>query len=247
MPLPPQSPAQPDPGMATAEAMASLIQDAQQSAHSSAPALPVAANVPFFLMHWGQEWQPEDAGLDETTWLPLFARHLILPGCNLNRTLARGEPPEAAYDMAVLKNTRRGATYLLPELHRLANGRKYLREAPCMNPRTGRRGTYWLEAWEIPRSVVPGKRLKFDYDRAGWNLYRRRMVHLGIIRAPSTATLSDLKKRRHAALARARSLRGLEGAEYKRRKSEAQKVVDYYEGAAVPNFDLDRAAAEVAA
>lgn len=214
--------------------LSSLIRDAQSASHGAAPALPIAPNFPFFLMHWAQNWTVETEGLKQATWLPLLSRHVILPGCNLNRTLRRGERPEAAYDAAVLLNTRRGAVYLDPDRHRLQAGGKYLREAPCRDPRSGREGVYYLDAWSTPRDGLPGRRLRFNLDRAALNQYRLHMVETGAISAPSTDILRDMIRRRVRALDRVKALTSLEANEYKRRKDAAQADLQTCEGAAVP-------------
>ncbi len=237
MALPKRAPAAVDPAKTTAQAMAALIKDARATAHSSVPALPIGGNPAFFLMHWPGEWHPETEGLEQATWLPLLSRHIILPGCNLNRTIRKGEAPEAAYDQAVLKNTRRGAVYLLPTVHRLADGGMYIQEAPCRNPRNNATGIYYLEAWMRPKDVIPGRKLKFSMDRAKYNQFRLRMVHTGAIHAPSLSLLEDTMRRRHSELRRRKSLRGLEKDEYKRQLKEVKEVLEFFEGAIVPQYD----------
>ncbi len=226
--------------------MSALIKDAQDTAHSAAAALPIPANQAFFYMHWPGEWHPETAGLEQATWLPLLSKHILLPGCNLNRTLRKGEPPEAAYDQAVLKNTRRGAVYLLPTVHRLASGGKYIRQADCRNPRNNAPGIYYLEAWQQPRDYIPGRRLKFNFDRAGYNKFRLRMVQLGVIRSPSPSIIDDLLRRRRSDRNRRRAFRGLETNEYKRQMKDAEKKLEFYEGAVLPQYDPELAGRELA-
>ncbi len=214
--------------------LGSLIRDARSAAHGAEPALPIGPNFPFFLLHWPQNWSVETVGVDRPTWLPLLSRHVILPGCNLNRTLRRGERPEAAYDAAVLLNTRRGATYLDPDRHRLAAGGKYLREAPCRDPRTGREGVFYLDAWSTPRDALPGRRLKFKLDRPAMNAYRLRMVAEGVLRSPSPELLRDLIRRKGKALDRHKALTALDPAEYKRRNKRAAAALDLFQGAIIP-------------
>jgi hypothetical protein len=214
--------------------LSSLIRDASSGSTSSRIALPIGPNFPFFLIHWPQNWNVESEGLEVPTWLPTFSRHVILPGCNLNRTLRRGERPEAAYDAAVLVNTRRGATYLDPELHRLSSGGKYLREAPCRDPRSGREGVYYLDAWSTPLDALPGRRLRFRLDRAAFNRYRLEVVEQGVIRPPSAEVLRELTRRRGKTLDRVKALTALDAAEYKRRVKAAEGELRLHEGAIVP-------------
>jgi len=218
----------------TSEAMAALIRDAELETSAEGAALPIAPNPAFFLVHWPGEWSVEALGLEEPTWLPLLSKHIILPGCNLNRTLRLGEKPEAAYDQAVLANTRKGATYLLPEVHRLEDGRKYLQQAPCVDPRSGRAGTYYLEAWQTPLETIRGRRLKFRYDREGANRYRLWLVQAGIIRPAAPSVLLDRFRRVKRKADRIRAHTKLEKSEYTRRVKAADAEVERINGAAIP-------------
>ena len=214
--------------------LASLIRDASPNSTSSKPSLPIAPNFPFFLLHWPQNWNVETEGLDAPTWLPYLSRHVILPGCNGNRTLRRGEKPEAAFDLAVLTNTRRGATYIDPERHRLPSGGRYLREADCRNPRNGAEGVFYLDAWTTPRDVLPGRRLRFNLDRGGLDRFRLHLVEQGILRAPGPSLLSDLIRRKRKALDRVKALTSLDAGEYSRRVQSVEHVLQSLEGARVP-------------
>jgi len=214
--------------------LSSLIRDASPSSTGTRPALPVGANFPFFLLHWPQNWNVESEGLDSSQWLPYLSRHVILPGCNGNRTLRRGEKPEAAYDAAVLVNSRRGATYIDPDRHRLRNGSRYLKEADCRNPRNGAEGVFYLDAWSTPRDTLPGRRMKFNLDRGALNRFRLHLVETGVIRPPSSALLADLVRRKGKALDRCKALTSLDAVEYQRRVDAAEIAVLDLEGASVP-------------
>ena len=180
--------------------LSALIRDADPGRVGSASALPIAPNFPFFLLHWPTNWQVGIDGLDAPMWVPYLSRHLILPGCNLNRTIRKGEPPTAAYDAAVLRNIRRGVTYLDVERHRLLNGGKYLREARARDPRTGREGIYYLDGFTNPKDAIPGRRLRFTFDRAASNRWGLHLVESGILRAPSPQVLEELGGRRRSRL-----------------------------------------------
>jgi hypothetical protein len=234
MPVPSKGPSSSSAESAAAGDLSALIRYASPSRTGSAAALPIAPNYPFFLMHWPTDWQVESEGLDGPTWLPGLSRHIILPGCNLNRTLRRGERPEAAYDMAVLQNVRRGATYIDVERHRLQSGGRYLREADCRNTRNGAEGVYYLDAWSTPRDAVPGRRLRFKFDRAGWNQYRLHLVESGVIRPPSGQVLDEIVNRKRRRLGRVQAHTNLEAGEYERRLDKASAVVELFSGASVP-------------
>jgi hypothetical protein len=214
--------------------LAHLISDANTGRTSASAALPIAPNHPFFLMHWPGEWSVQTEGLERATWLPTLTRHHILPGCNLNRTTQRGEPPEAAYDMAVMSNVRKGATYLDPERHLLADGSKYLKSAPCRS-KHGTTGEVFLDAWQIPLDTLPGKKLKFGRDRAAYHQWLLDLVTSGVIRRPSPRVLEQLVRRRSGHVGRTRArLRGLPEKEYERRVDEVSNVVEVWGRAVVP-------------
>lgn len=214
--------------------LSKLLRDADAGRTGTALALPIAPNYPFFLMHWPTNWQVQSLGLDGPTWVPYLSRHVILPGCNLNRTIKRGEPPTAAYDAAVLKNIRKGATYLDVQRHRLADGRKYLQQAPARDPRTGREGIFFLDAWQTPRDAIQGRRLRFQFDRAAYNAWAISLVVAGVISAPVQQVLEEVTRTKQKRLVRVQGHTNLEPAEYKRRVKAAQVTLDLFGGARVP-------------
>ncbi len=193
-------------------------------------ALPIAPNFPFFLMHWKEEWSCEVEGLEGPTWLPLLVRHTVLPGCNLNRTLRRDDPPASAYDQAVLANQRKGAVYLDP----LAYSPSYRKAAPCRDPLTRQAGEFWTELWLHPRAPRRGRRLKFRLDRATMNRFRLDRVEDGGIPAPLDDVIQIYIDRQVAKVRRISSLTGLEAKELKSRAAAAQAVLDNMEKAAKP-------------
>jgi hypothetical protein len=219
---------------AEASGLSALIRDAAPGQFGEVTALPVRPNFPFFLLHWPSAWQVEHEGLEEPTWIPLLAQQVILPGCNLHRTLRRGEPPSAAYDAAVLRNTRRGAVFLDVERHRAPDGGRYLREAPCRDPRSGREGVYYLDAFTKPLDAIPGRRLRFVRDRAASNRWCLSLVEPGVLSAPSEQVVDEVLRRHANRVSRARSLTNLDRGEYERRVADAVEREAYYRGAIRP-------------
>lgn len=214
--------------------LSALIRDADPGRTGTASRLPIAPNFPFFLIHWATNWQVESVGLEGPTWLPYLSRHVILPGCNLNRTIRKGEPATAAYDTAVLRNVRKGATYLDVERHLLQDGGKYLKEAPCRDPRTGREGVYYLDGFTVPRDAIPGRKLRFKFDRGASNRWRLHLVESGVIRAPSQQILEDELNRKRRRLSRVQGHTNLPADEYERRVDQAAAVLEVFAGATVP-------------
>ncbi len=210
------------------ENMAAMFEPAKPASITRANLLPTAPNFPFFLMHWSEEWAVETAGLDEPTWLPNLARHNVIPGVNLNRTLRKEDPPEAAYDLAVLTNQRKGAVYMFWGQF------DYLVAADCEDPRTGTRGKFWQESWMKPRAARRGKRLKFRPDRAVMNRFRHELVLSGHIRPPDDDVLEVIRERARQKLIRVSSLTGLEPKELKRRTDKAKSALNLLAAAAVP-------------
>ena len=86
----------------------------------------------------------------------------------------------------------------------------------------------------MPRDSVPGRRLRFRFDRAGWNKYRLQLVTSGVIRPPSEQVLEDLLRRKRRRLGRVQGHTNLQGDEYARRVEQAQAAVELFAGAMVP-------------
>lgn len=220
-----QAPALTDP-----EELGGLFREIEPAAIGEAPALPIAPNFPFFLLHWPEEWSCETEGLDEPTWLPLLVRHTVLPGCNLNRTLRRDDPPASAYDQAILANQRKGAIYLDP--HRYSPS--YRKAAPCRDPITRETGEYWTELWLKPRAPRRGRRLKFANDRAVMNRWRLDRVLDGSIPAPVEDAIAIYLERARATADRIAGLTGLEPKEHKSRIAASRSLVDQWATATRP-------------
>jgi hypothetical protein len=197
-------------------------------------ALPISPNFPFFLMHWREEWSAEVEGLEGPTWLPMLVRHTVLPGCNLNRTLRRDDPPASAYDQAVLANQRKGALYLDPE----AYSPSYRKAAPCRDPRTREAGEYWTELWLHPRAPRRNRRLKFRTDRPQMNQFRLELVRQGAVPAPLEDVLQIYIDRQRSAVARLGGLTGLEAKEHKARIASATETLERMITATRPSRDL---------
>lgn len=235
MPIPENNPATTMATPAAGESLSDLIRDADPGRTGTVNALPISPNFPFFLMHWPTNWQVEEDGFDGPTWLPYLSPHIILPGCNLNRTIRKGEPATAAYDQAVLRNVRRGATYLDVERHRTPDGGKYLREAPCRDPRSGREGVYYLDAFTTPKDAIPGRRLRFHFNRAASNGWRLHLVQSGILSPPPLQILEEIIGRKQRKVGRVRgNMKDISQEEYDRRVDAAVDVAAVYMGATIP-------------
>jgi len=157
----------------------------------------------FFLCHDPGDWSIGSHGLDEKTWLPVFAPHIIRPGSAGIRSLTKAEADQGsharAYEDAKHAREVKGIVYLdakipvPPEFHPTipAEYRQHLSAAPgyavrypCTDPRRGRTGFRWVELWDIPQPAVRGKATRFAYDRANFNRWRLWLVQTGIIKPP---------------------------------------------------------------
>jgi hypothetical protein len=205
------------PSVSDPEQLGGLFRELTPQHIGETAALPVAPNWPFFLLHWPEEWSVETEGLEEPTWLPMVVRHTVLPGCNLNRTLRRDDPPHTAYDQAILANQRKGAIYLDPD----AYSPQYRKAAPCRDPITRQAGEFWAERWQHPRAPRRGKRLKFRIDRADFNAFRLDAVLDGTIPAPLDDVLEVFIDRQRSKVRRLSGLTGLEAKELRARVKEA--------------------------
>lgn len=58
----------------------------------------------------------------------------------------------------------------------------------------GKRGTIYADAWSRPVSV-PGGKIVWEYDQAGFNAFRRDLVKRGIIPAPTERAINVLIRR----------------------------------------------------
>ena len=118
---------------------------------------------------------------------------------------------------------------------RLEDGRPYLRKAECRCPRTGREGIYWLDAFQVPEDYLPGKKLRFTFDRVAWNLWRLRLIaHYGLIRPPSPRIIRDRLRKQGEVVDRKAGYTGISAAEYKKRLAAATKTAEEMEAAVIP-------------
>jgi len=245
MPIP-STPAGGSAASAAAADLSRLISETSGPAEDVSPAWPITPNFPFFLMHWVTDWTVETAGMakGKPTWLPGLVRHIVLPGCNNNRTLKNGEKATAAYDGAVMKNVRQGAQYLDPERHKLANGSKYSRKAPARSP-LGQTGFYFFDAFSSPLDVLPGRKMRFRFDRPEWNRWRLHLVESGVIAPPSPQVLAETQRRHSKRAERTRALTSLDQKEYDRRVAAAAATSATYDGALVPKSKTRRASSSL--
>ena len=169
---------------------------------SSFQATPVCEpNERFFLRHWPREWECEEVD-GKACWLPCLGPHILKPGTDNIRTLARHEShkPHLAFEMSVMNARREGWVYIDPEVpvptECLPDGVPeggYLRALDCVN-KAGVGGTKWVEAWEIPVPTLPGERQQWSFERESYNRWRKHLVESGQVPQPDTQWLNRKRK-----------------------------------------------------
>jgi hypothetical protein len=209
--------------------------------HMAATArLAVAPNVEFFLRHHPAQWEPEATGLDGNTWLPVIGMLPLVPGAHLVRTRKNSEDPVETFKNAIKTDETKGWVHIEPNAPIPAEclpagvpAGGYLRQVPCKDPRSNAVGTYYLEAWNVPRAHIPGTKQRFVFDRAAYNRWRLWLVTSGAIQPPTEDVLRELiaarsgRPDRIAALPLPDDLR-------KSRVAAAEAAVDGMTKAAIP-------------
>lgn len=163
-------------------------------------------------------------------WLPKLQTETTQPGINLHRTLAKGQPDAQRYDNAHLHIQRDGGIVLPKSLG-------YCVEVDCIDPRTQREGTYYMDAWSTPRPHRPGKRMKADFDR---QRYHRWLLHLlldGVIPSPDAHIVNELTARQRARVARRESQTDLPDAKRLELIDAAEIAAQVVEAATVPSLE----------
>lgn len=117
-------------------------------------------------------------------WLPKLQTEPVIPGVNHHRTLKRGQKAETMYDDAHQKISRDRGVVLPHDLG-------YIREVDCVDPRTQREGTYYLDVWSAPRKSRRGKRLKFAFDRQRYFRWLLRLIRDGVIAEPDEDIIAE--------------------------------------------------------
>lgn len=191
-----------DPG--SASELAGLLQGADGGAFEDESLLPVSPNAPFYLRHHPDNWEVEEEGLDAPTWLPELHQHPLQPGVRGVRTISKGEPKTEAYRDSVSKaKTYGGFTYLDPQRaipdefipSGVPTGRGYLRDAPCADLRSGQRGRFHTEPWNVPIWTPKGRPQRFRFDRALYNRWRVWLVETGQVDPPHEWALDEARGR----------------------------------------------------
>jgi len=185
----PTGPAMPASGVPRVSAGVVQVQSAAIASAVGSNLLKAKPNVAFFLAHHPESWEVRTEGLIAPTWLPEVLYSPVMPGVNGHRTRPKNAPFEWAYEQAHDKLRRKGCRVILWQdaMVRKADGSvsAYITEAKCRNPRPpNEEGLFYMDAWDVPRSVRQGKRIKFRRDFAGFNLWRLFLVEAGIVAPP---------------------------------------------------------------
>lgn len=211
MPIPEQPPTTTPP----ATGFAALMRPTQLggAVDSGASLLAASPNHRFFLRHHPSAWRVSSR-LEKPTWIPDIAKHILAPGVNGVRTIRKGETAEASYRNSVRDAMDKGWSYLdagapIPAEY-LPPGVPvggYIRELECADPLTRRRGTYYLEAWQIPVESLPDERQRFEYDLSAHERYAAWLVLSGQLRPVLPQVIERLISSAGARLERAQQLR----------------------------------------
>lgn len=197
-------------------------------------------NPPFFLVHHKDavgSWDVETEGLDGPTWLPVLCRVPITPGSANHRTVSRGEPPTAAYELAhnVL---RQSGAIVLPQDISAGGVDGYMMEVDCErveNGNVGQRGLYYFEAWSTPIPPMAGGKVRDQIDRAKHNIFRLALVEDGIIPPPHADVIRGRMRSERARLG-ASEARDYGSDEARTRNLGAARArVERYTSAVIPD------------
>lgn len=218
-----------------------------------------APNPPFFLRHHARGWDigevdGEVAGvkLSGSYWLPEMALFVIQPGAGGCRTRNKSEEFSGVYDRAVRNAREAGWNFIDPSadipteclpVGVPAGG--YLRELPCVDPRTGAVGIFHCEAWNVPTLDAPGEPHRLVFERARHNRWRAWLVLTGQVHAPSAAVLGAIATRLHTRVERAELLQVPE--EIRKRRVDAATAVETVARKATLPGKKEAPAAQVAA
>lgn len=213
-----------------------FVRQATASPFAVADHLVSVPSPPFFLMHYPQNWEVGTEGLEAPTWLPGLQRDFVEPGCNTIRTRKTGEPLSAMFDLAHTLRQRNGAT-ILPQVLKLdgVGYDTYLQEMPVVHPRTGAEGTLYFDRWETPiPPKEPGKRVKFQRDRAEYNRWRLALVEQGVIAPPDPRDIDARVARAEYHVSRNALKTGVPEDERKRMVEEATAKAAVVAEAVIP-------------
>jgi hypothetical protein len=230
MPVPGQTPEAP----ATAPTK-SFAEQVSVSSFGGTDLLKSQPNSPFFLVHFAENWEVDDEGLEEPTWLPQLQRDWVEPGCNAKVTRKTGMPVSMSFDTSHRQLARRGAT-ILPQKVALEGFAydTYLCELDVQHPRTGAPGKMYFDRWETPLAPREGKRVKFQRDRGEYNRWRRALVEQGFIAAPDPDLLGEAVGRAAYHLDRHALKTDVPEDQRQRMVAEAKAKLERIGGAAIP-------------
>lgn len=218
--------------------MASLM---QQSDGGFMPQRRIQAspNHPFYLRHLPTGW--DIATVDgKPCWLPTIKKHSLRPGVGLIRTIDEDEEPFDAYARAFERARQKGWTYLSPAevipakfLPENVPAGSYMRTVPCKERFSSSKGTYYLEAWQVPDAVLPDEGQTFTFHDEPYNRWRKWLVESGQIKPPAPRILQRLRKRAAQHVANAEVL-DIDKEIRDKRVAERQAFLDAMEQAEVP-------------
>lgn len=221
MPVPALPPAQaPLHDVDGSGSLVGLMRASEVARLAAGAAVAHAPNPQFFLRHHPRGWEigvvkgeVEGVKLDGTYWLPQLSLFTILPGASGCRTRGRHEAAEQVYLRAVMSERERGWTFIDPStpipaacLPTGIPAGGYLRELPCVDPKTGVRGVFHVEAWNVPHEVAPGEPHRLAFDHATYNLWRAWLVLTGQVTTPGRAVIEDIARRLQGRVERAELL-----------------------------------------
>lgn len=180
--------------------------------------LPERANAPFFFVHHPGDWE-----FIEGEWLPRVKRWPLKSGVNGVQSGKRG------YLQAKTNLEADGWIVInhdVPVCYHDDDG-DLIDDTGYLCSLLGQNGQVHTDVWHKPSVIGMGRTASVDwkegYDRAGFNLWRKKLLELGLIPAANPASLSQLvrvqerRTRRHAKQA-------VEGNPIAQRKHEVEKV-----------------------
>ena len=183
--------------------------------------LPVAPNHRFVLVHPPGAFEVKDG-----RWLPVLKQHNLVPGVN---GVKRGSGGWATYfgrlvsdGCTIVDPLPVGGVVVTDEEGELEEAPGYMIPWPARG--RGRKGTHYAMVWATPAGVGRGRNasVQWDFDEAGFDAWRARLLDTGAIPHPKPADVGHklIIQRKRAE----RHIKGAhDGAPHVQRKVEAEQ------------------------
>ena len=183
--------------------------------------LPVAPNHRFVLVHPPGAFEFKDG-----RWLPVLKQHNLVPGVN---GVKRGSGGWATYfgrlvsdGCIIVDPLPVGGVVVTDEEGELEEAPGYMIPWPARG--RGRKGTHYAMVWATPSVVGRGRNasVQWDFDEAGFDAWRARLLDTGAIPHPKPADVGHklIIQRKRAE----RHIKGAhDGAPHVQRKVEAEQ------------------------